>query len=100
MLGKKHGLGVTCITWPGGGALDTGVMDITHTTTTEARQPALWRSRVRGWAAAHRTPVSAPTSRRLPRPWPFVAAAAAPTAEDTPVVDGDEFLRRLREAGL
>jgi hypothetical protein len=29
-----------------------------------------------------------------------VAAAAAPTAEDTPVVDGDEFLRRLREAGL
>jgi hypothetical protein len=75
-------------------------MDITHTTTTEARQPAQWRSRVRGWAAAHRTPVSAPTSRRMPRPWPFVAAAAAPTAEDTPVVDGDEFLRRLREAGL
>lgn len=92
-----HTVRVMRITWVWMPAADTASMDIT-TSPIEARQPALWRSRVRGWAAAQRPASGSP--RRAGRPWPFVAVPAAAAADDTPVIDGDEFLRRLREAGL
>ena len=64
-------------------------------TSTEAPRGIAWQPRLRGWAVAkmQAAPVALPVRRRLPM------AAKAAREDDVPF-DGDDFLRRLREAGL
>lgn len=64
-------------------------------TSTEAPRGIAWQPRLRGWAVANKqaAPVALPVKRRAPVP------RKAASEGDVPF-DGDDFLRRLREAGL
>lgn len=67
-------------------------------TSTEALRGIAWQPRrmgLRGWAAANKqgAPLVLPAKRNAPAP------RKASSEEDVPF-DGDDFLRRLREAGL
>lgn len=64
-------------------------------TSTEAPRGFAWQPRLRGWAVAKQqaAPLALPVKRRAP------LARQTASQEDVPF-DGDDFLRRLREAGL